>query len=142
MTRAPVAAVEIWYNANVGTTMRTSSSGSRNVSQIKVDGLVYAIGQQQLVRLDSEIASDDSYHRLPLRITSNLVRSKFAQSLQHSRRAANRILVEIEAQTVASTEGRVIGRQIARKDSPATAELGVPERKSLPVGKYSSSSVS
>jgi len=116
MTRAPVPAVEIWYIANVGTTMRASSSGSRNVSQIKVDDLVDAIDQQQLVRLDSETASDDSYQRLPLRITSNLFRSKFAQSLQHSRQAANRILVEIGAQAVASTEGRVIGRQIARKD--------------------------
>ncbi len=56
----------------------------------QLDGLVHAVGQQHLLRLQSQKRGHLAFHRFAFRIAGQLLRLHLPQTLQHSRRTSAR----------------------------------------------------
>src|ERR1700677_4968546 len=67
--------------------------------------------EQHLRRIESEKASDFGFDWLALWIAGQRFGIQRAQPCQHTRRATDRTLVEIETQSLAARQGRTIGTQ-------------------------------
>ena len=74
----------------------------------QVDGFVHAIGEQHLPGGDSEMLGDGALAGLALRIFVQRLGGDGVQGLEDARRAAIHVFVEVEAQSVAAAQRRVI----------------------------------
>ena len=92
----------------VGVQMSASSPCFEERAGDQVNRFVHAIGQEQLIALEAEVLCDDSLNRLSLRIDRQTFGRKLLQSPQDSWTRAEGVLIEIEAQSVATCERRMI----------------------------------
>jgi hypothetical protein len=76
----------------------------------QVDSFVHAIGQQEFLRPNSEVIRGNGLHWFPFRISRKVFDSDITNSFEHSRRATDRVFVEIEPQAVAPAQRRVVRR--------------------------------
>ena len=73
-----------------------------------VDRLIHTVGQQHLRRRNIESGGNNRFHRSALRIARQIGSGDLAQSLDHARRASQRVLVEIQPQPIAPGNRRMI----------------------------------
>src|SRR5882757_11367956 len=71
---------------------------------------VHTIGQQHLLRRQSKMLRNNSFYWLPLRILRQVLRSRQAQSLHHSRRRPKGVFVKVQSQCRTSCQRRMILR--------------------------------
>ena len=76
----------------------------------QVDGFIYAVGQQHLVRLQAEVRGSDALDGLALGIPGEALGGDLAQALEHAGRRGECIFVEVEAQGIAAGQRRAILR--------------------------------
>src|ERR1700680_4370259 len=78
-----------------------------------MDSLVDAVRQQQLWRCDPQQLGYLRLHGFALGIPRQLFRIQLPQPFEHSRRAPNRVLVEIQTQAIPTRQRWMIRRQRA-----------------------------
>ena len=73
-----------------------------------MNGLVYAVGERDLRRRETEVRGNEGFNRLALGIPREAASADGAQHLAHLGRTGEGVLVEVQAQCVEAAERRVI----------------------------------
>src|SRR5579859_1136661 len=73
-----------------------------------MNGFIHTVGQQEFGSGDGEKIRDFGFHGLALGIFGELFQIEAPEAIQNAGRASDRVLVEVQAQALASRERRVI----------------------------------
>ena len=101
--------IDTSYMKKVGVQISASSPSSRNV-QATVNRLVYAIGEEHLIRLQAEMMRDDALHRFALGIDRHPFSCELLQLREDARARRESVLVEVKTQRSAAGERRMVLR--------------------------------
>ena len=88
--------------------MRISVPGVEVGLAEDVDRFVDAVGEQDLLRLETKVRRDAGFDGLALGIASEIAAGDAAEGFEHARRAGEGVLVEVEAEAAAVAERRVV----------------------------------
>ena len=99
---------ETSYMKKVGVLMRASSSGFKEGEAKEMDGLIDAVGEEDLVGGEAEVRGGGDLGVFAFGVDGEIFRGYRLQAGEDAGRRGEGVLVEVEAEGGAGGEGRVI----------------------------------